>query len=556
VTRNALAALIAPRTFRIVGGGASLRKSIARGGRCAERRGGEVDVVFVKSGRAPTPRSTLVLCGKKLNDSVAAPITIGRGGGIWTPTLSLGLTCSRRRKRGEASLLLISQGRAVAQQILDLAATTDLPLVGALALGSAPATTWTSLLPLVRELDPRPTLLLALHRQPTLDELVEAASNADDTLLLLPCPRGIVGEQEFPPAAIAPALGWPTFETAAALVEAAALNRAGSLSKRRSIYLLASSADEAALLEVHRQRVELATKSPPRLWRDAKRCGGTSILESLPLAPKHALVLAGQSFGASDGGAVLSIGPARGRRLGVFFEALAGLRRAAPPESAQKHQRSSTAANKASFGLRRPQDAMGELEVRGFFEANSLPVSRLVLTRSASAAGDAARQLGLPVELRLRLRQGAAPTLSLSANSAAGARQAFRDLINQYAETERPPVIDGVIVTPARTRAAELDAHFLRLRGVTLLRLALSRGSDRPLFVTLPLSSQKAARLTRELFANAAAGGGETRAIGGVVARIARAFHRDVSLDWLRVSLALDSQLGARLLVGSGARAA
>lgn len=308
---------------------------------------------------------------------------------------------------------------------------------------------------------PGASLLVALHRPVQLEELLRVRS-ARPALLLAGAALSPDRRPGLPPlaaAALARGLGLPVAATPEELVEAAWLRAVGASFRGGTLRALAVDAQRAALLANRLARVGLhCTAGAP-----ASRAAFSSLVRGLE---RGARTRSGLIARASAGAEALVVDA--GRAAGELLLALPAVGIVTPADDCTLHAVAAMLALPPAGGAALPRPAtalvraacarldgwgaaLSEAQLKPLLESVGLSSPREVLAVSASRATRAARALGPPVVvkavgpgLRSRTHRGA---LVLGVRTAAGARQAFRDVLEACARLTPSPALDGVLVS-------------------------------------------------------------------------------------------------------------
>lgn len=309
--------------------------------------------------------------------------------------------------------------------------------------------------------NPGAALLVALHRPVPLEDLLRVRS-ARPALLLAGAARAPEHRPGLPPLAadtLARGLGLPVAATPEELVEAAWLRAAGATLRGGTLRALAADVERAALLENRLARVGLrcTTVAP------ASRAAFSTLVRAIARGERARERLIAR---ACAGAAALVVDP--GLELDALLLALPGVGLVTPADDCTLHAVAAMLALPPAGGAPLPRPpatavraacarldgwgaALSEAQLKPLLESVGLPSPREVLAASASRATRAARSLGPPVVVKAvgpglgsRTHRGA---LVLGVRTAAGARQAFRDVLDACARLTPNPTLDGVLVS-------------------------------------------------------------------------------------------------------------
>jgi len=351
---------------------------------------------------------------------------LGPGAGLWTSTLQAGITAPGIEPCARGCLLL-TQGCAVAEEILAAAAARGLPIKAAISVGEREGALERIVLQALRRHgDPR--VLAALHRPPAPGLLhgIPLLDPPPAVLLLSGAarqPLALPFGATVSPRALARAVGIPVVTTPGELVNLAWLLEHGPVPRGpATVQVRGTSPDETALLGDAVQAAGLATTASPR---------------------ESCCTLSGPRSPARAGGLSLVSARERLQPWQATRDTLAALAElgALPRPSAARAPRRSRPARRLLDGCPR---ALDEAQLRRLLACYRIdgPPGRLVT--AASAAGDAARAVGLPVRAR-----AVGPGLGgpeRGAESIAGARLAFQRVIQDCARMLPLPEVEGVLV--------------------------------------------------------------------------------------------------------------
>jgi hypothetical protein len=384
--------------------------------------------------------------------------------------------------------------------------------------------------------DPPPALLLALHRPPSLEELLRVAAARPAILLAGAAlePRPLAEGAALPPLRTAPlatGLGLPVVASPDELVEAAWLRSRGARQRAGRILTLTAGGERASLLENLLQRIGLRLLDSRSLSRPAFSAL-TRAARRLRLARSARALLAHEQGGADA--LLIDVGPEEPALRLVLpgapraesvdepsLRALAALL-ALPPEAGTCTRPPPPATvRRACARLDGWSAELSEAQLKPLLAGFGLASPPELLAGSASRATRAAAAIGLPVvvkavgpTLEARTRRGA---LVLGVETAAGARQAFHDVLDACARLVPAPTLDGVLVSRQVPMPFALDLALLwpgnGLPPVLLLgRRRIAPGAwtgwgtsdeapilDGPLALPAPLSDLKARWASRWL---------------------------------------------------------
>lgn len=438
---------------------------------------------------------------------------LGPGAGLWTSTLQAGIAAAgiAPRRRG---CLLLTQGCVVAEEILAAAAVRGLDVAAAISVGEREGALERIVLQaLGRQGAPR--VLAALHRPPA-PQLLRRIPRLDPppAVLLLSGaarrPLALPFGATVSPRALARAVGVPVATTPGELVELAWLLQRGPLPRgSATVQVRGASPDEIALLDDAVQAAGLSTTASPRESCCALRG---------PRSP-------GRAGGLSLVSARERLHPWQATR--DTLAALAELG-ALPRPSTAGAPRRSQAARRLLDGWRR---ALDESQLRRLLACYGIDAPPGRLVTAASAAGQAARAVGLPVRLRAVGPGLAGP--ERTAESIAGARLAFQRVVQGCARMRPPPELEGVLVH-GEIQASALVARVLWPQDGPPL-VALRAAKDEVVLVC-PAGAAALEQAAGALALPLGLGPSETRALGRFLRRLC-ALGADLAdrMSWLRL---------------------
>jgi hypothetical protein len=412
--------------------------------------------------------------------------------GLWTRELHAAITAPAGMTTGRGGACVVAQGRRLAELTLEAAHEGGLPVEAAFT-----ADELTVLVPLVRALPERARVLLALHAGVATEHLFQLAGLGQRLLCLL--------AREGELAEIARALGLAVARSPAELAALALLGDA-AVPGQGAVLLEARHPEEAALLADAARRAGLSPTT--------RRSDG----DKLPV------------ISASGQGPAL-LRTRRGARplpaTRDVLEALSTLARL--PALAPVGRRPRVSVSRARRLLDGWHRELHQVQLQEILSCYGLEGPPSALASSASMAGSLAGKVGFPVAVKavgptLRHR-GALGAVRLDVDTAAGARQAFRDVLHACSVVEPRPILEGVLVQAAAPVQHGLRCQLRWLPEAPLMRIEVpSPGTAR--FAVCPMPRAVAGELADELavrFPDVARGG------------MARFLHR---LSWLGADLA------------------
>ncbi len=475
-----------------------------------------------------------LLAGGRASGATTA-LVLGARGGFWSRTVRAEISpriAPPGSGRARPRTLLLTQGTVLAERVLVAAARRGVPIDAAVSSGPRGGTSWCALAGLACALPARPRLLIALHLPPSLAELIGLASLAPDALLLVtgsadpllgvPAPEGCPVPST---SALARGLGLAVTRTPGELVAAVALLEGGISPRSGVIRASSESAEEAALLEDALSRCRL--QAPPARGKP------------------DALVA------IRDDGFAVAAPAARPRWIPGGEELLCALASLLDRPAAGAPGRAASSRHARALLDAWPA-ALGEVAVKQLLGCYGVRAAEERLVLSASAAGRAARELGLPVAVKatgptLRERRGRGALL-LPVGSVSAARQAFRDVLHACAELRPPPILDGVLVSRVVPAPAALDLTLLWPEDAPPVLIAARQGATAgALALTCPPSAAQAAWLVRRLLGDGITG---ERRLGQLLARLG-GVAPDLAgrMRWLRLDTVTAGTAAAPLLV-------
>jgi hypothetical protein len=406
--------------------------------------------------------------------------------GLWTRELHAAITVPPGMRTGRGACLL-AQGRRLAELALEAAHARGLGLEAAFVADAPEA-----LVQLARALPESARVLLVLHSDGGTEHLFRLAASGRRIQLLLP------GETAL--AEVARSLGLAVARSPEELIALAQLDVSNdrlTAHPGNGVRLEARHADEAALLvdAVRRAGLTVATR----------RSSSGPVISATGKGPAVLRLKRGQ------------------RPLPVTretLEALATLSRLPAQAALGRRPRAAvTRARRLLDGWNRELHQVQLQEILACYGVESPPSA---LATSASMAGELAGRIGFPVAVKV-----VGPTLHdpknhdavrLDVRSAAGARQAFRDVLLSCSRLQPRPILEGVLiqamVPPADRLCLALrwlpEAALMQIENKTLnapTRVAVCPAS-RP--VADQLAGELAPNLTRQ----------ETRALSQLLHRI------------------------------------
>lgn len=397
------------------------------------------------------------------------------------------------RPKGRRPCLVITQGTAVAEHLLDAAARRRPRLVGALSTGTANPGVWARLALAASRLDPVPLLLIALHQPVKVALLARLANSGLDALLLLMAEgRKLIAwpATEMVPAPdaaeLARAMGLTVADTPAQMMEAAYLLEQGVPSQAPRVLALASSTQDAALLtsasegaglRLDRRLAALAQKG----IKGARRKGDVAIMPAkVPGRPLQRILkkrpvsclLSSPLIEPPEGQPeipwlTLCTTSAKQKHEGdtITLAALSALQRTRPVRSQVPQRRPGIFPERMQRLLDGWREDLHELQIKQVLAGYGLQSPAEDLASSSSAASRVARQIGFPVAIKAvgpQLRQRRShQAMVLGVETEAGVRQAFRDVLHACSQQDPPPLLEGVLISAMHPHPSSLDCVLL-----------------------------------------------------------------------------------------------
>lgn len=397
----------------------------------------------------------------------ATALVLGPGSGLWTPRFRAGIKTPAFRRRNERPCFVLTQGCALAEQAVEAASLRGANLVAALSTGRVPDVVLQRIALSAAALEPQPLLLLGFHLSVSLSLLMQIAGSGCPTAILLaggakklsdlPLPGRVL-----PPGAdaVSRALGYPVVGSPEELMEVAFLTEKGITPRSGRVLAMASSPDEASLMDDALRARGLADRTT--LLDDTTRASHLMKAEPfdcLLLGPRSRRKIRTEKIPA------LRYHPSASPRSDTIQDsslaALAALLRRKQEGSAGRADRPRARTDHARALLDRWPASLHEIQVKRLLACYGLTSPAEGLVATSSAAGRIAREVGLPVVVKAvgpalfdRASKG---VIRIDVPSASACRQAFRDVLFACSKLRPTPVLEGVLVSAMVDLPSALD---------------------------------------------------------------------------------------------------
>ena len=448
-------ALLRPQTVRIAGRRGAGMVIRVEGGML--RKSGAAELVLIAGHRglkralnkAAAGARAVVVLPRQDHQEVIPPASrevpvLGPGSGIWSPVVQAGVAAPGHTAQQRRGCLLVTRSRALAAQLVGVAAARGLCIEGVVCTGCDRPVSWVDVAVAAAELDPSPVVIAAPGPPATIDDLGRLAG-VQAEMVLLAGPGSATSQRS-----MARALGLTVTRSACEAAEVAFLLGCGVRRGGATVQLVAADEDQA---EVLRQaaagagvELEGCTVLAGKRGRPGHR--GAGRLDCLLYGPGVDLVRRQAAVELQWDGGFLP-GPAQA--VDSTLAALATLQAPALPAPGTALRRPRVSVARARRLLDGWGSLLDELQVKELLDCYGLKGPAESLASSSSGASRMAREIGFPVavkpvgpQLRDRRSRGA---VALGVGNESGVRQAFREVVNACAAMVPPPLLEGVLVS-------------------------------------------------------------------------------------------------------------
>ncbi|MFH1132293.1 MAG: acetate--CoA ligase family protein [Pseudomonadota bacterium] len=432
-------------------------------------------------------------------------------------------------------LVAVTQGKFLAQHLAQAANQRGLRLEQVICTNDDEPTAWHEYVVQKQKLKNSSLVLLLLHHPINLSQLVEATSQEQNVLVCfvgdgkLPNTAPTKEKKTLPelgPQQVAQALGWPTLNTPEELIESAWLLKNGLRPNSGQILVLASSLDQAALLDdavataslscteispKQRKKFQLQKHGVVNIYEPGEINILSKLVAELSRQYIFDCVVAGDSLlEISSAYQFLTFPPTTDKKESAnqtTLNSLASLL-ACYRNRDKQHSHASASSKKAAIEiLDKHKPFLGELQAKALLTCYGLTAPSEKLVGSASAANEAANRLGFPVAIKAigpqLVGRSELSAVALNLENGASVRQAFRNVLHACARTKPRPLLDGVLVSTMVPLDEYLDCAVHCVKGIALLQARRCLASGRPLMSLIlkcPISDDQARESASLLF--------------------------------------------------------